>query len=176
MAPPHLLLLTSFSSNIRQQNALVKYEYVETMTAKYSYSYSYQFYSIISQFIDQTTVLYQYYACRYSQYVISYFVCLFAPKILWKKYFFEVILVFYVVFCCLVIYTIPFLWIKAVFIGAVLKQSLETERQPSSFWFFSLFFVVTLQRRMLYVCIVLAANKENQIKWRQGGLLKKQLK
>lgn len=41
--------------------------------------------------------------------------------------------------------------------------------------FFPLFSVVTLQRRMLYVCIVLAANKENQIKWRQGGLLKKQL-
>lgn len=79
-------------------------------------------------------------------------------------------------FCCLVIYTIPFLWIKAVFIGAVLKQSLETERQPSSFWFFSLFSVVTLQRRMLYVCIALAANKENQITWHQGGMLKKQLK
>lgn len=44
------------------------------MTAEYSYSYSYQYDSIISQFIDQTTVLYQYYACRYSQYVISYFV------------------------------------------------------------------------------------------------------
>lgn len=38
--------------------------------------------SIISQFIDQTTVLYQYYARGDSHYVISDFLCLLVPKIL----------------------------------------------------------------------------------------------
>lgn len=41
--------------------------------------------SIISQFIDQTTVFYQYYARGYSHYVISDFLCLLVPKILWRK-------------------------------------------------------------------------------------------